>query len=446
MDDNNNSRRQLILNKHVGLIHCESKLTLIQRKLCNVLLFNALDNLNKNTIFEIGLKQLCILIGYTSNDTSLIKKSLKSLLSTVIEWDLLDKEKFGEDDGTKQLQSSNRTLIWHASSLLAGVTIEGGFVSYSYSPQIKSILSNLEIYGKINLFIQSKFKSSYSLVLYENCVRFKNIATTCWFELELFRKLMGVEKDKYIGFKELKRNAISPAIEEINTKSDILVEPEYRRIGKKITAIKFSIKENPKYYPRLIKRQKPEKIPESGLAEELQQKFKVNRKEATLIINKYGEDYVKNKIQAVFYSETFRDKQIKNLKAYLISFLKNDYQTNNSRTNDIKIRQPDEKSLQKVKEENKAAAFQKRYLQYKHQAMLNNFFTLTNDKQAVVEERFAQHLKTNHNNLLLTFKTKRFQSIFVLIQFNNFIETELPELVESVLSYEDYITADMDEL
>ena len=31
-----------ILNKHIGLIHCEGRLTLLQRKICNILLFNAL--------------------------------------------------------------------------------------------------------------------------------------------------------------------------------------------------------------------------------------------------------------------------------------------------------------------------------------------------------------------------------------------------------------------
>lgn len=64
-------------------------------------------------------------------------------------------------------------ISWHASSLLAGVSIEDGIVTYSYSPQIKKVISSLDVYGRINLFVQAKFKSTYSLALYENCIRFK---------------------------------------------------------------------------------------------------------------------------------------------------------------------------------------------------------------------------------------------------------------------------------
>ena len=40
----------IILKKHVGLIHCENKLTLIQRKICNVLLYNGLDKIDEEDI------------------------------------------------------------------------------------------------------------------------------------------------------------------------------------------------------------------------------------------------------------------------------------------------------------------------------------------------------------------------------------------------------------
>ena len=225
----------------LGLIHCENKLTLIQRKICNILLFNALEKINNEDIHELPLKQLCSLMGYNSNDINLIKKALKSLISVVIEWNLLDDNKFINEEGL-----SEEAISWNASALLAGASIERGFVRYSYSPQIKTVLSSLEIYGRINLFVQSKFDSSYSLVLYENCVRFRNIKQTCWFPLQLFRSLMGVTEGKYPSFKEFKRNVITVAIGEINKKSDVFIEPEYKKVGRQITAIQFSISEKPK--------------------------------------------------------------------------------------------------------------------------------------------------------------------------------------------------------
>src|SRR3990167_7470042 len=124
----------MFLKKHVGLIHCENKLTLIQRKICNILLFNALDKINDQETHEISLQKLCSLVGYNSNDTKLIKDSIKSLISTVMEWNLLEDSKFlNEDDYPED------AITWNASSLLAGASIHRGTVKYSYSPQIKSV-------------------------------------------------------------------------------------------------------------------------------------------------------------------------------------------------------------------------------------------------------------------------------------------------------------------
>src|SRR5580700_9581284 len=84
----------LFLKKHVGLIHCENKLTLIQRKICNILLFNALDKMNEQDTYEIPIRKLCSLIGYNSNDSRQIKEAVKTLISTVMEWNLLEDNTF----------------------------------------------------------------------------------------------------------------------------------------------------------------------------------------------------------------------------------------------------------------------------------------------------------------------------------------------------------------
>jgi len=69
-----NRDADIFLKKHVGLIHCENKLTLMQRKICNILLFNALDKINDLDIHEIPIRQLCSLVGYNSNDSKQILK------------------------------------------------------------------------------------------------------------------------------------------------------------------------------------------------------------------------------------------------------------------------------------------------------------------------------------------------------------------------------------
>jgi len=43
------------------------------------------------------------------------------------------------------------------------------------------------------------------------------IKCTPFIPLDIFKKLMGVEKNKYSEFKRLKQRVISPAIKELNT-------------------------------------------------------------------------------------------------------------------------------------------------------------------------------------------------------------------------------------
>lgn len=312
---------ELILKKHVGLIHSENKLTLIQRKICNILLFNALNKIQDQDVFEISIKQLCSLIGYSSNDTHLIKQSIKSLISVVMEWNLLEDNKFLQQEGLPEEE-----IIWNASALLAGATIRRGRLSYSYSPQIKSILTSLEIYGRINLFVQAKFNSTYSLVLYENCVRFKTIKQTNWFTVELLRTLLGVEKNKYPNFKEFNRNVLNVAINEINKKSDIYLQVQYRRAGRKVDAIKFTLTENENYQPTFKRHnEKRQQVTsnqtDNALLNSLRQEFGFSLTQVKEMLLAYRHDYIVAKIKFVH-----TQANIKNKRAYLISALKNDYQ------------------------------------------------------------------------------------------------------------------------
>lgn len=86
-------KKALELKKHVAAIHSSNKLSLLQRKIANALLFNAYDELLEKEEHSIHIATLCKLIGYDSNDYKTIKRSLVNLLATVIEWNLVDADK-----------------------------------------------------------------------------------------------------------------------------------------------------------------------------------------------------------------------------------------------------------------------------------------------------------------------------------------------------------------
>ncbi|MBB5723908.1 hypothetical protein FHS72_003555 [Loktanella ponticola] len=219
------------VKKNVAAIHVSGKLTLLQRKLSNVLLLNAYDTLVHQNTHKIDAQTLCAMIGYNSNDMETLKASLRGLVETLAEWDMLD------ENGQQE---------WGVSSLLAYAKLKGGVCEYSYSSALAEKLHDPKVFALINLNIQKRFTSGHALALYENCYRFVRTRSTGWWELETFRRLMGVNDSAYYEvFKHLNAKVIKPAVAEVNKTSNIIVTPETRKMGRSVTHIRFKIKDNP---------------------------------------------------------------------------------------------------------------------------------------------------------------------------------------------------------
>ena len=222
-------RRQTV-KKNVAAIHVSGKLTLLQRKLSNVLLLNAYDALISAPRHSIDARTLCLMVGYNSNDVETLKASLRGLAETVAEWDMLDA-------GGRQ--------EWGVSALLSYAKLKGGVCEYAYSPALAEKLHDPKVFALINLNIQRRFTSGHGLALYENCYRFVRTGSTGWWPIELFRRLMGVDGSAYYEtFKHLNAKIIKPAVEEVNRTSNIEIRAEFAKKGRAVTEIRFLIREN----------------------------------------------------------------------------------------------------------------------------------------------------------------------------------------------------------
>ncbi len=223
--------RRGAVKKHVAAIHVSGKLTLLQRKLSNVLLLNAYDMLTRQQSFQMDARTLCLMVGYNSNDFYTLKQSLRGLAETVAEWDMLD------EAGKQE---------WGVSSLLSFAKLKGGVCEYAYSPALAEKLSDPKIFALINLNIQRRFTSGHALALYENCYRFHRTGSTGWWSLDTFRRLMGVDDSSYYeSYKHLNAKIIKPATAEVNRTSNIIITPEVRKRGRAVVDIRFLIEANP---------------------------------------------------------------------------------------------------------------------------------------------------------------------------------------------------------
>jgi hypothetical protein len=214
------------LKKHAAAIHCSGELSLVERKLSNILLLNAYNDLLVKDTHSIPSKHLFTMLGWEdSNNVEGLKSTLKGLMSTIVEFNLMG-------DGGE---------VWQAMTLLSSAVLADGECRYAYAKDLAVKFYKPEIFAVINIAVQKRFKSNYALTLYENCVRFIKVGSTGWWDLVTFRKIMGAKSNTYDEFKRLSSFVIKIAMKEINDVSDIRIKVEYKKEKRKVIALRFLI-------------------------------------------------------------------------------------------------------------------------------------------------------------------------------------------------------------
>ena len=211
-------------------IQIQSKITHLQRRAWNVLLANAYNELPNTDIYSVSVAELSRKLGYASNDTEHLKETLEALVDCTVEWNILGKDNKQE---------------WGVASLLASAKIKDGICTYGFAPHLRLQLHNPRIYTKLNLRLQNRFTSRYALILWEVCFDYfdtdRDQGETPFIPLETFKTLMGLKKTDYPVYKVLNQSVIKPAVKEINTLTDYLVEVEQKRFKRRVAELKFRI-------------------------------------------------------------------------------------------------------------------------------------------------------------------------------------------------------------
>ena len=212
-------------------IQIQSKVSLLQRRVWNVLLANAYNELPNKEIHSISVGELAAKLGFKDKHSNqhYLKAALRELRSCEVEWNILGKDK--EE--------------WGVAGLLAEARIADGICFYQFPHTLRLRLHNPRIYTKLNLRLQNRFTSKYALVLWEVCFDYFDTdraqGETPFISLETFRELLGIESDEYPAFSIFNRAVIKPAIKEINDVTDYHVEVEQKRLGRRIGELKFRI-------------------------------------------------------------------------------------------------------------------------------------------------------------------------------------------------------------
>ena len=206
-----------VVNKSTSLVHIKAnrQLTLIERKLSNVLLRNAQCDFFKKDEYKIKVSDLLSELGWeSSKNITDLKVALGGLVDTKIEFDVFEKE-------AKKIQ--------YMGAILAEAEIKHGTCWYSYPVRLKGYIVNLNLYARIDLEVSRRFRNRDAHTLWEflvECLSTKNVnetVATPWITIEDFLEKILNKKNTNIELKRINHRFIKKSIAEINKLSNIRV-------------------------------------------------------------------------------------------------------------------------------------------------------------------------------------------------------------------------------
>jgi hypothetical protein len=298
------------LIKHSGAIHITNKLSNIQRKVYNVMLYYAspqLPNEEEIKYHEQPIKLLMKDCEFSSRNLVHFKEAIMGIMSEKVVWNILGKDKDGSQDW------------WSISGLFSEVHIRDGVCRWVYPPSLRRILSHPSVYARLNLKEQAVLKGRHTIPIWElmwDALGSKR--SSCEYEIavEQLRELLGLDKKEYTEFKIFNRDLLSKAIKEINESAALSIEYAAVRHERKVSKIRFKICRKTASDIQTV-----EAAPGDG-NRTLDRLLKLgfHQKKATELLNKYDEQVLNQAMDYVLERQKM-GQVISNPQGYLIGVL-----------------------------------------------------------------------------------------------------------------------------
>jgi plasmid replication initiation protein len=263
--------------------------------------------------------------------------------------------------------------------------------------------------------------------------------------MELFKKLMGVPAGKYDVFRDFKRRVLDKAVNEVNTYSDLVIESDFVREGRKVTKVRFKLKERAKK-TRLGPHSKSASLSNVTESEQLPLKlsetFGLSPEQIEQLLSEYEAQYISDKVAIIEESKPFKEGKVENLPAYLFSAIKNNFQAPKKKTSQVVNIQEAKQALEMNDIVKHVTQIRHHYQLYREDAIHEVIDGLHGDEKQLFIEKFLQHAEPVVNTVLTlqhhTYsRDNLFESPQIKASLRQFALRELDIL--SLLSLEEYI-------
>ncbi len=203
------------LKKHSSIIASSNKnISVPQRKLYNAILYLTGKQLQINQYqqkFKLKFADITRFSGYDDfSNRSYLKKAIKELTETSVEYNLLGKDNENE---------------WGVFALISHAVIKefDEYITVEFPSIITENIIYPNIYSLLNLSITNRLDGKYSLPLYELLTDYKKVKKLT-IPIGKFRDLVGVDENLYPLIGNLRAKILEPTMAEINAKNDLEVD------------------------------------------------------------------------------------------------------------------------------------------------------------------------------------------------------------------------------
>ena len=222
-------------NEAIAIRPKRGKLTLLSRRIYNVLLFHAQQQGVDQASYTILLSELISDARFNSNNTELLKSHIRDMQATTIEWHT----------------SAGGRQSWLSTQLLGPVRIdEPGrgqpcSISWSFPEPIRDRLLRPTHYTRVLLEVSSQMRSYAGAVLYELGARYLTSPAKLSMREDVVwwaSVLTGRSDIKTADYRILKRDTIRKALAEVDAVStDFQMEVVEHHRGRKVQELQFRV-------------------------------------------------------------------------------------------------------------------------------------------------------------------------------------------------------------
>lgn len=227
-----------ILKKHSALVSITNKdLSLTQKKSLNIFYMTAKKALESgqkpNQWYKLELKEMRRLLGIEDTNKTYLINELWKLVKIEVEYNIFKKD--------KKVEWGKFGLL--SNDLKIDYDNNGKAILYFKLPEkIEENLILPNIFAKVDLELIKELKSKYVVPFYELLEDYKNVNVP-YMTVQEFRKFLGIKKDEYKLFADLKKRIVEVIKQEINEKTPFTIDFELKKEARKVVGIQWRIVE-----------------------------------------------------------------------------------------------------------------------------------------------------------------------------------------------------------